>query len=119
MPFLRAGFNPGNWKTGIRGWTRPLQGRRSFAPAELRRFDCGDYFWLGIKKPAFLAWGDYVVLGSWGIDLAWEYQNGLAHSDIETRKEHPAWEWVEKRRRDMEPKPPRPPRPEQFAITFQ
>lgn len=92
MPFLRAGFNPGNTKTGIFGWTRPVDGRRRFAPAEFRRFDSGDYFWLGIRRPQFLAWGETVVLGShWGFDLAWEFQNGLAHCDLDTREEHPAW----------------------------
>lgn len=60
MPFLKAGFNGRNTKTGIRGWTRHIAGKR-FAPAELRRFDSGDYFWLGEH---FLAWGENVVLGT-------------------------------------------------------
>jgi len=103
MPFLRAGFNPRNTVTGIRGWTRPLNRRSAFAPAELRRFACGDYFWLGMGKAArFLVWGETVVLGSWWeFDLPWEYQNGLAHCNVVTREEHPAWEWVEKRRAAM------------------
>lgn len=100
MPFLKAGFNGANYKTGIKGWTRPERGGK-FAPAELRQFECGDYFWLGVRH-GFVAWGECVVLGSWyEFDLPWEYQNGLAHCVIETREEVPAWEWVEKRRRDM------------------
>lgn len=98
MPFLRAGFNGRNFHTGIRAWTRPLDGRK-FAPAELRMFACGDFFWHG---KGFIAWGEQCVIGShWGFDLPWEFQNGLAHSDLETKKEHPAWEWVEKRRATM------------------
>jgi hypothetical protein len=102
MPFLKAGFNPRNRDTGIRGWTRPARGGR-FMPAELRSFECGDYFWLDAgKKPRFLAWGECVVLGSWyEFDLPWEYQNGLAHCVIDTREEVPAWEWVEARRRKL------------------
>ena len=104
MPFLRAGFNHRNRDTGIRGWTRPARGGK-FAAAELRQFvPSGDYFWLDAReKPRFLAWGEQVVLGSWyEFDLPWEYQNGLAHCDIETREEHPAWDWVEERQRALE-----------------
>ena len=68
MPFLKAGFNGRNTKTGIRGWTRHVAGKR-FAPAELRRFDSGDYFWLGEH---FLAWGENIVLGThWGFTQTW------------------------------------------------
>lgn len=103
MPFLKAGFNGRNRDTGIRGWTRSARGG-PFKPAELRCFECGDYFWLDAGTPTrFLAWGECVVLGShWGFDLPWEYQNGLAHCDIETREEHPAWQWAEERRAKME-----------------
>lgn len=102
MPFLRAGFNGRNAVTGIMGWTRPLNGQRGFAVAELRRFSCGDYFWFGVRRPSFVAWGEQCVLGShWGFDLPWEYQNGLAHSDLATREEHPAWKWVDERREAM------------------
>jgi len=105
MPFLQAGFNAANYKTGIRGWTRHVRDdKRRFAPAELRRFDCDDYFWFGERRDGtgFVSWGECVVLGShWAFDLPWEYQNGLAHSDLETREEHPAWKWVEKRRAAM------------------
>ena len=103
MPFLRAGFNARNRDTGIRGWTRHVNGSQ-FAVAELHVFQCGDFFWYGERQKlgAFLVWGEQVVLGShWIFDLPWEYQNGLAHSDLDTREEHPAWEWVEKRRRAM------------------
>lgn len=88
MPFLQAGFNGRNYRTGIKGWTRPARGGR-FAPAELRLFECGDFFWYGAR---FLAWGEQVVLGSWGIDLPWEHQHGLPRSDIETRRELGRWE---------------------------
>lgn len=99
MPFLQAGFNARNRDTGIRGWTRHARGG-TFAPAELRQFHRGqDFFWYGEH---FLTWGEFVVLGShYGFELPWEYQNGLAHSDVETREEHPAWEWVEGRRAAM------------------
>lgn len=90
MPFLKAGFNGRNYKTGIRGWTRPARGGK-FAPAELRIFECGDFFWLGDR---FLAWGENVVLGShWGFDLPWQYQEGLARCDLDTRREHAATKW--------------------------
>lgn len=103
MPFLKAGFNARNTDTGIRGWTRHVRGKQ-FAPAELRRWQCGDYFWIGERhgKGTFIVWGEFVVGGShYGFDLAWEYQNGLAHSDIDTREETPAWGWVEERRRKL------------------
>ncbi len=103
MPFLRAGFNARNVVLDIFGWTRPHGTNRShFAPAELRRFDCGDYFWLGLRKPQFLAWGEQCVFGSWGFDLPWEYQNGLAHCDLDTREQVPAWKWAEERRAALE-----------------
>lgn len=103
MPFLKAGFNARNRDTRIRGWTRHVNGGQ-FAAAELRRFRCGDLFWLGeriVKGELlnFLVWGEQVVLGShWGFDLPWEFQNGLAHSVIETREERPAWKWAEEMR---------------------
>jgi hypothetical protein len=93
MPFLRAGFNGRNFDTGIRGWTRPIDGHRRFAPAELRMFACGDYFWYGICRPRFLAWGEACTLGSWHeFTLPWHCQEGLAHSDLDTREEHKAWD---------------------------
>lgn len=96
--FLRAGFNARNFDTGIRAWTRHVRGGK-FAPAELRRFSSGDYFWYGKR---FLVWGDTIVLGTYhAFDLPWEFQNGLAHCDLDTREEHPAWEWAEKRRAAM------------------
>lgn len=80
MPFLRAGFNGRNVDTGIRGWTRPLDGQRGFAPAELRRFKCGDFFWYGKR---FLAWGEQVVLGTWpAIELPLEHQIDLPQSRL-------------------------------------
>jgi hypothetical protein len=96
MPFLQAGFNARNFDTGIRGWTRHVRGGK-FAPAELRIFTpSNDYFWYGAR---FLSWGECVVLGTHhGFELAWEYQNGLAHCVLETREEVPAWQWVELRR---------------------
>lgn len=95
MPFLRAGFNYRHRETGVRGWTRPLNGRSTFAPAELIRFKSGDLAWLHLaQKPRFLQWGEQVVLGSWGaIELPWQHQEGLAHCDIETRREHAAVNW--------------------------
>lgn len=79
MPFLRAGFNAQNRDTGIRGWTRHVDGNR-FAPAELRQFRCGDFFWYGAR---FLAWGEQVVLGSRNeLDLPWNAQYGLAQSRL-------------------------------------
>jgi hypothetical protein len=42
-----------------------------------------------------------VVLGSYGLELPWEYQNGLAHCDLDTREVHEAWAWVEERRAAM------------------
>ena len=79
VPFLRAGFNASNRDTGIRGWTRPLDGGKH-APAELRQFACGDYFWYGER---FLAWGERCVLGShWGIDLPGHWQRGLPQSEL-------------------------------------
>lgn len=87
MPFLQAGFNGRNYKTGIRAWTRHVRGS-SFAPAELRYFECGDFFWLGKN---FLSWGECVVIGThWCFDLPHEftYEHGLAHCDLVTREEH-------------------------------
>ena len=87
MPFLRAGFNAHNTKTGIRGWTCHVHGNRAgFKPAELRRFDCGDYFWLGVLRPQFLVWGEQVVMGShWGFDLPYEWQGPLPKCDLVSR----------------------------------
>lgn len=98
MPFLQAGFNARNSNTGIRGWTRHVRGS-IFAAAELRRFACGDYFWLGERrgKGSFLVWGEYVVLGSHhSFDLPHEftYEHGLARCDIDTREEHAAIDWA-------------------------
>jgi hypothetical protein len=92
--FLRAGFNPRNHRTGIRAWTRPLAGGK-FAPARLLRFlPGGDYAWHGLRHPRFLAWGEACVLGTVNqIDLDWKHQNGLAHSDLDTRREHKATKW--------------------------
>jgi hypothetical protein len=42
-----------------------------------------------------------VVLGSYGLELPWEYQNGLAHCDLDTREVHEAWAWAEERRAAM------------------
>lgn len=99
MPFLQAGFNFRNRSTGIVGWTRHVRGRH-FALSRLIRFmPANDYAWYGQRH---LAWGDFIVLGThWGFELPWEYQNGLGSCDIATRKETPAWEWAEERRRDM------------------
>jgi hypothetical protein len=101
MPFLQAGFNAHNTKTGIRGWTRNAAGNRhGFAPAELRRFDCGDYFWLGDgPRGAFLRWGEQIVLGSWyEFTLPHEHQWNLPQCDLDTRRERGRWvrgEWVD------------------------
>lgn len=65
MPFLKAGFNARNRDTGIRAFTASTTARTGFKPAELRCFDCGDYFWLGVRKPSFLAWGENVVIGTY------------------------------------------------------
>lgn len=97
MPFLRAGFNARNRDTGIRGWTRHVDGKQ-FAPAELRRFQCGDFFWLGErpKLGTFLVWGEQVVMGShWHFDLPheWSYEYGLPHCDLDTREEHAGIDW--------------------------
>lgn len=71
MPFLQADFNKRNRDTGIRAMTRHERSTRGCAPAELRVFQCGDFFWLGDH---FLSWGDYVyfrnffhVGSSWGL----------------------------------------------------
>ena len=90
MPFLKAGFNARNTKTGIFGWTRHARGnRRGFAVAELRRFVCGDYFWLGIGQ-RFLTWGECVVIGSRPeFYLPIRFQYGLAQCDVATRAERP------------------------------
>lgn len=95
MPFLQAGFNAGNFKTGIRAWTRHVRGG-TFAPAELRRFDCGDYFWLGLRRHAFLVWGEFVVIGTrreFDLKHEWSYEPGLPHCDIDTREEHAGIDW--------------------------
>lgn len=106
MPFLQAGFNARNRDTGIRGWTRHVSGT-VFAPAELRAFHCGDFFWFGERagRGAFLVWGEKVVLGShWDFRLPWEHQQQLPQCDLETREELVPWEWVAKRRADMNSK---------------
>lgn len=100
MPFLRAGFNPRHRDTGIRAWTRPARGYRQHEPAELVVFTSkppfvhdGDFAWLHYaKRPKFLAWGEQCAFGSWPIELAFEHSNeyGLAHCDIETRREWPS-----------------------------
>lgn len=99
--FLQAGFNARNHDTGIRGWTRHVRGNRGgFAPAELRRFVCGDYFWYGAR---FVVWGEQCVLGTHhGFSLPWEYQERLPQCDLDTREEAEVWPWVEERRRKME-----------------
>lgn len=87
MPFLKAGFNARNRDTGVRGWTRHANGRE-FAPAELRRFQCGDFFWLGDrpKLGSFLVWGELVVMGThYGFDLPYEFQHALPKCDLESR----------------------------------
>jgi hypothetical protein len=97
MPFI----NFRHFDTGIRGWTRPLDGHRPFAPAALIRFtpkllyipgvgvDLGDLAWIhNAKRPCFLAWGEQCVIGShWGFDLPGEWQWGLPRCDLETRRE--------------------------------
>lgn len=97
MPFLRAGFNARNRDTGVRGWTRHVDGRE-FAAAELRRFQCGDFFWYGDRGPGkggFLVWGEQVVLGShYGFELPDEYQYALARCDIESRREYRGNWWL-------------------------
>lgn len=67
--FLLAGFNPFNFDTGIRAYTRPV-GRRDmkFKLAQLRRWTCGDYFWYRpsvrwhgrIIEHGFIVWPDTV-----------------------------------------------------------
>jgi hypothetical protein len=99
MPFLQAGFNGRHFTTGIRGWTRHIDGKSKFAPAELIRFEAGDYAWHGKR---FLSWGECVVLGSWAISLAWEYQNQLPQCDLVTREELVPWQWVVERRAKIE-----------------
>lgn len=85
MPFARAGFNGRNYDTGIRAWTRHVDGKR-FAPAELRRLDKGDYLWVGKN---FAAWGDQVVIGTVpGFELAFEHQFGLPESIIPVNGKH-------------------------------
>lgn len=84
MPFLQAGFNARHRDTGIRGWTRPLNGGR-FDPAELIAFACGDYAWhvrRGNSGHGVIAWGEQAVLGSYGIELAEEHQAGLPMSKM-------------------------------------
>lgn len=60
MPFTRAGFNARHRRTGIVGWTAAVRGSR-FEPAQLIRFQCGDFAWLGVAE-RFLAWGEQVRL---------------------------------------------------------
>lgn len=96
--FLQAGFNARNRRTGIVGWTRHVRDpQRRFAAAQLRRFACGDYFWMGeTPRGTFLAWGECVVLGSfYGFDLLheWTYEPGLPHCDLDTREEHEGIDW--------------------------
>jgi hypothetical protein len=94
MPFLRAGFNGRHYSTGIRGWTRHIDGKSKFAPASLICFEAGDYAWRGAR---FLAWGECVVLGShYGFDLPHEctYEPGLPHCDLDTREEHEGIDWA-------------------------
>lgn len=64
-----------------------------FAVAQLRRFECGDYFWYGERRGrgTFLVWGELVVLGSWGFDLPWCWQHNLPMSDVRTREERRLW----------------------------
>lgn len=94
MPFLKAGFSARNRDTGIRGWTRHVTGR-TFAPAELRRFACGDLFWLGERMVkgemrSFLVWGDEVVIGSRPeFSLPMEWQHGLPQSVIPSPERRP------------------------------
>lgn len=100
MPFLQAGFNYRHRSTGIVGWTRHVRDeRRRFMPAELIRFVCGDFAWLhAAKRPRFLAWGEVVVLGSWGFQLPLEHQFNLPQCDLDTRRERGRWingEWME------------------------
>lgn len=90
--FLQAGFNGRHYNTGIKGWTRHVSGNR-FAPADLVEFvHGGDLAWWGKR---FLAWGEHVVLGSYGIELPWEWQHALPRCDIETKREFkgaPIWD---------------------------
>lgn len=94
MPFMKAGFNGRNRDTGIRAWTRHVTGR-TFAPAELRRFQCGDLFWLGERmvkgeKRWFLVWGEEVVIGTWPeFKLPDEWQYGLPQSVIQSPERRP------------------------------
>lgn len=67
MPFLRAGFRANNRVTGIRAFISHPR----YVRAELRVFECGDYFWYGKQ---FIAWGDAImfrdlihVRGCWGL----------------------------------------------------
>lgn len=99
MPFLKAGFNGRYFATGIRGWTRHIDGKSKFAPAQLIEFEHGgDLAWRGER---FLSWGDFVVLGSYGFELPWVYQNQLPQCDLVTREELVPWAWVEERRGKM------------------
>ena len=83
MPFLKAGFNGRNHDTGIRGFTCHVRSnRRKVAPAELRRFACGDYFWYGDRGPGkggFIAWGECVVIAS---HEAFKRRTGLPQSRL-------------------------------------
>lgn len=62
--FLRAGFNARHRRTGIFGWTRPLEGGK-FAAAELVQFTAGDYAWWSVAN-RFLTWGERCVFGTVG-----------------------------------------------------
>ena len=62
--------------------------------AELRRFECGDYFWFGDRpgKGSFLAWPERVVIGSRReYSLPWAWQEDLPQSFVETRGELQQW----------------------------
>lgn len=84
MPFLKAGFNGRHVDTGIRGWTRHVEGNR-FAPARLIRFEKGDRAWHGER---FLAWGEQVVLGTWpAFKQTWPDE--LPHSVIPIQARRP------------------------------
>jgi hypothetical protein len=97
--FLQAGFNGRNYRTGILGWTRHVRDpKRRFLPAQLRQFECGDYFWHGDHPDGggFMSWGEQVVLGSfYCFDLPheWTYEPGLPHCDLDTREEHEGIDW--------------------------
>lgn len=61
-PFLQAGFNGRHHALGIYAWTRSSTAERPrWAPAELIRFEAGDYAWHGER---FLAWGETCAIGT-------------------------------------------------------